>query len=89
MTLSPEAIRAGGIEVATAEANKSPHVLRLTRALSATPRTAEEQTTHALIGGTVVSEARKPPFSPAGSNRQPPFLQPFRMRSQASRTASR
>jgi hypothetical protein len=43
----------------------------------------------ALIGGTVVSEARKPPFSPAASNRQPPFLQPFRMRSQASRTASR
>jgi len=43
----------------------------------------------ALIGGTLVSEARKPPFSPAASNRQPPFLQPFRMRSQASRTASR
>jgi hypothetical protein len=71
------------------EENGSVALGALTRALSATPRTAEEQTAHALIGGTVVSEARKPPFSPAGSNRQPPFLQPFRMRSQASRTASR
>jgi multidrug efflux pump subunit AcrA (membrane-fusion protein) len=44
VTLSPEAIRAGGIEVATAEANRSPRVLTLTGALSATPWTAEEQT---------------------------------------------
>ena len=44
VTLSPEAVRAGGIEIAPIGANGPPHVLTLTGTISATPWTAEEQT---------------------------------------------
>lgn len=44
VTLSPEAIRSAGIEVAPIELNGPPRVLTLTGTLSATPWTAEEQT---------------------------------------------
>lgn len=43
VSLSPDAVRAAGIEVAPAAASASPRVVTLTGTLSATPWTAEEQ----------------------------------------------